>query len=84
VSSIDAWPQEDPVLRARNADFLMWSVPERSAEFRRARDSAVREAALAGVPTDQLAAALGVRPSDVERMREAPLREPGLAVKPHV
>lgn len=79
-SSDDAWSREDPVVRARNADLLMWSVPERSAEFRRARDSAVREAVLAGVPTEQLAAALGVRPSDVERMREAAVREPGLAV----
>jgi FixJ family two-component response regulator len=53
---------------------MAWS-PETTSSRRNAlllRDEAVRKALATGIPAQQIAEALGVRPEDVDRMAQRP------------
>lgn len=59
----------DPVTEAVNADRLMWDLRQRrSSEWLSIRDDAVRRAAAAGHTVQELADALQMRPTDVDRI----------------
>jgi hypothetical protein len=59
---------ESALIRARDADDLLWSSGSDSEKYRQLRDRAVSEAVEAGMSKEQVADELGVLISDVERM----------------
>jgi hypothetical protein len=74
MHGVSTWPGDDPVATAQVADCMAWS-PETTSSRRNAlllRDEAVRKALATGIPAQQIAEALGVRPEDVDRMAQRP------------
>jgi DNA-binding NarL/FixJ family response regulator len=58
----------EALVRARDADRLIWSTQSGSDRHRRTRNRAVAEALAAGISIEQIADDLGVRIRDVEQM----------------
>ena len=58
----------EALVRARDADPLIWSTNSDSDRHRRERNLAVAEALTGGISIEQIADDLGVRIKDVEQM----------------
>jgi DNA-binding NarL/FixJ family response regulator len=59
---------QEALVRARDADRLIWSTDSGSDRHRRERNRAVAEALTGGISIEQIADDLGVRIKDVEEM----------------
>ena len=68
MGGYDASVGQEALVRARDADGLIWSTQSDSSGHRRARNQAVAEALAAGISIEQIADDLGVRIKDVEQM----------------
>ena len=61
----------EALVRARDADRMIWSTDSGSDRHRRERNRAVAEALTGGISIEQIADDLGVRIKDVELMATA-------------
>ena len=66
----------EALVRARDADRMIWSTDSGSDRHRRERNRAVAEALTGGISIEQIADDLGVRIKDVERMAASTHLEP--------
>ena len=67
---------QEALVRACDADRLIWSTAADSSRYRAARNRAAAEALACGVSIEQIADELGVRIKDVEEMVATAGREP--------